>query len=133
MYKSNRGIVEIKLVMYINFSSKIEEFLASDKDELTIDKCNAFIRRLVYQEARIRWPNKLRIEGKVENTWQCLLVQKIGTEDEEEEKDNQKRDKEKLELTQAVGLSNLLRKIVESVSTISITEKSVCYALLLFQ
>lgn len=87
-----------------------------DKEELTIEKCNAFIRRLVYQEARMRWPNKLRIEGKIEKTWHCLSVQKVGTKEEEEEKDNQRRDKEKLEMIQAVGLSNLLRKIVESVS-----------------
>ncbi|XP_012535917.1 poly(A)-specific ribonuclease PARN isoform X2 [Monomorium pharaonis] len=94
--------------------SRIENFLASDAKELTIDRCNGFMRRLVYQEARIRWPNKVRIETKIENTWQCLLVQKTGTKEEEEEKDNEKRQKEKLEIQQAVGLSNLLKKIVES-------------------
>lgn len=75
------------------------------------------MRRLVYQEARVRWPNKVRIESKIENTWQCLLVQKAGTKEEEEERDNEKREKEKLEIKQAVGLSNLLKKIAESVST----------------
>lgn len=79
------------------------------------------MRRLVYQEAKIRWPNKVRVESKVENTWQCLSIQKIGTKEEEEEKENQKREKEKLEIKQAVGLSNLLKKIVESVSTYTYT------------
>lgn len=74
------------------------------------------MRRLVYQEARARWPNKVRIETKIENTWQCLLVQRAGTKEEEEGKDNEKREKEKLEVKQAVGLSSLLKKIVESVS-----------------
>ncbi|XP_029169507.1 poly(A)-specific ribonuclease PARN-like [Nylanderia fulva] len=98
--------------------SRIEDFLASDAEEITIDKCNAFMRRLVYQEARVRWPNKVRVEGKVENTWHCLSIQKTGTKEEEEEKDNQKREKEKLEVKQAVGLSYLLKKIVESEKTI---------------
>ncbi|XP_070530991.1 poly(A)-specific ribonuclease PARN isoform X2 [Cardiocondyla obscurior] len=94
--------------------SRIENFLTSDAKELIIDRCNSFMRRLVYQEARIRWFNKLRIESKIENTWNCLSVQKIGTKEEEEEKEKEKREKEKLELKQAVGLSNLLKKIVES-------------------
>lgn len=94
--------------------SRIEDFLASDAEEITIDKCNAFMRRLVYQEAKIRWPNKVRVESKVENTWHCLSIQKAGTKEEEEEKENQKREKEKLEMKQAVGLSSLLKKIVES-------------------
>ncbi|XP_070166394.1 poly(A)-specific ribonuclease PARN [Polyergus mexicanus] len=94
--------------------SRIEDFLASDAKEITIDKCNAFIRRLVYQETKIRWPNKVRVEGKVENTWHCLSIQKVGTKEEEERKENQKRENEKLEMKQAVGFSNLLKKIVES-------------------
>ncbi|XP_012226535.1 poly(A)-specific ribonuclease PARN [Linepithema humile] len=94
--------------------SKIEAFLASNEKELTIDKCNAFMRRLIYQEARSRWPNKVRVESKVENTWHCLLVQKAGSKEEEEEKENQRREKEKLEIRRAVGLSTLLKKIVES-------------------
>lgn len=74
------------------------------------------MRRLVYQEAKIRWPNKVRVESKVENTWHCLSIQKAGTKEEEEEKEKQKREKEKLEMKQAVGFSSLLKKIVESVS-----------------
>ncbi|KAL6446904.1 hypothetical protein ACFW04_001363 [Cataglyphis niger] len=94
--------------------SRIEDFLASDAEEIIIDKCNAFMRRLVHQETRIRWPNKVRVEGKVENTWHCLSIQKVGTKEEEEKKENQKRENEKLEMKQAVGFSNLLKKIVES-------------------
>lgn len=110
-----------------NFSSKIEVFLASNDKELTIDKCNAFMRRLIYQEARSRWPNKVRIESKVENNWHCLLVQKAGSKEEEEEKENQRREKEKLEIRQAVGLSTLLKKIVESVSIYISTRKEIIF------
>lgn len=58
----------------------------------------------------------MRIESKIENTWQCLLVQRAGTKEEEEERENERREKEKLEIKQAIGLSSLLKKIVESVS-----------------
>lgn len=58
----------------------------------------------------------MRIENKVENTWHCLLVQKAGSKEEEEKKESQMREREKLEIKQAVGLSSLLKKIVESVS-----------------
>ncbi|KAG5319117.1 PARN ribonuclease, partial [Acromyrmex heyeri] len=98
--------------------SRIENFLASDAKELTIDHCNGFMRRLVYQEARIRWPNKIIVENKMENGWQCLLVRRAGTKEEEEERENQKQEKEKLEVKEAVGLSNLLKKIVESVKLV---------------
>lgn len=58
----------------------------------------------------------MRVESKVENTWHCLSIQKAGTKEEEKKKENQKRENEKLEMKQAVGFSNLLKKIVESVS-----------------
>ncbi|XP_014477829.1 PREDICTED: poly(A)-specific ribonuclease PARN-like [Dinoponera quadriceps] len=96
--------------------SKIKDFLASDKEELTIERCNSFIRRLVHQEAKTRWPDKVRVESKIEDTFyrNCLLVQKVGTKEQEEEKENQRREKEKLEFEQAVGISNLLKKIISS-------------------
>ncbi|XP_011867552.1 PREDICTED: poly(A)-specific ribonuclease PARN-like isoform X3 [Vollenhovia emeryi] len=94
--------------------SRIENFLASDAKELTIDRCNGFMRRLVYQEARLRWPKKVRVESKIENTWHCLVVQRVGTKEQEEERENERREQEKMEIKEAVGLSNLMKKIVES-------------------
>lgn len=102
--------------MYFYFSSKIENFLASDKEELMIERCNSFMRRLVYQEVKKRWPDKVRVESKVKNTWNYLLIQKVGTKEQEKEKEDQRREKEKLEFDQAVGISNLLKKIMNSVS-----------------
>jgi poly(A)-specific ribonuclease len=100
---------------------------------LTIDDCNAFIRRLIYQEARIRWPNKVRIESKIEETYYCLSVQKVGTNEEEEKKDNQRYTKEELEIKQAVGFSIVLKKIVESVSiNISYKESTILYLINFF-
>ena len=94
--------------------TRIDEFIASDAEELTIDKCNAFIRRLVHQEVRVRWPNKLRVEGKSDCSGPSLVVQRSGTKEEEEQKEIERREREKLEIKQAVGLSLLLRKIADS-------------------
>lgn len=95
-------------------SSNIEAFLDSEESELKLDRCNAFVRRLVYQETKVRWPSKVRVETKNENGNQSLFVCKMGTQEEEEKLEAEKREKEKLELKEAVGLSALLQKIANS-------------------
>ncbi|XP_034937449.1 poly(A)-specific ribonuclease PARN-like isoform X3 [Chelonus insularis] len=94
--------------------SRIEEFLDSSDDEIMIDRCNAYIRRLMCQEARLRWPGKIRLEGKVDGTTQALMVYKMGSREEELKKEAERREKEQEELKEAVGLSALLRKIADS-------------------
>nr|XP_012151358.1 PREDICTED: poly(A)-specific ribonuclease PARN-like isoform X2 [Megachile rotundata] len=94
--------------------SRIQEFTESETEELTIEKCNAYMRRLVHQEVRIRWPNKLKVENRLENFGCTLVVQRLGTKEEEEEKEIKRKEKEKLEIQQAVGLSMLMRKIADS-------------------
>ncbi|XP_053972981.1 poly(A)-specific ribonuclease PARN-like [Hylaeus volcanicus] len=94
--------------------SRVDEFITSDAEKLTIEKCNAFIRRLVHQEVRVRWPNKLRVENKSDCSGHSLIVQRSGTKEEEEQKETERRDRELMEIKQAVGLSALLKKISES-------------------
>ena len=96
-------------------SSKIEEFINSEAEELSIDRCNAFIRRLVHQESRRRWPKKVNLDFKSDGLGQTILVTKTGTKEEEEKKEVERREKENQELEEAVGLSVLLRKIANSV------------------
>lgn len=97
------------------FSTRIDEFINSEAEELTIDKCNAFIRRLVHQEVRVRWPNKLKVESKMDNFGCILVIQRLGTKEDEERKEVEKKEREKTEVQQAVGLSLLMRKIADSV------------------
>lgn len=98
-------------------SSRIEDFINSDdEDKLTLDRCNAFMRRLIHQEVRIRWPNEVRLESRNDNGNQYIIAHKMGTKEEEELIEAEKREKERLEVQQAVGLSALLRKIADSVS-----------------
>ncbi|CAK9833269.1 Poly(A)-specific ribonuclease PARN [Anthophora retusa] len=94
--------------------TRIDEFINSDAEELTIDKCNAFIRRLVHQEVKARWPNKLKVESKLDNFVCNLVVQRLGSKEEEEQKESEKKERERMEVQQAVGLSILMRKIAES-------------------
>ncbi|XP_006617598.1 poly(A)-specific ribonuclease PARN-like isoform X1 [Apis dorsata] len=94
--------------------SRIDEFVTSETEELLIEKCNAFIRRLVYQEVKLRWPNKLKVESKMNNFGCSLVVQRLGTKEEEEQREIEKREREKTEIQQAVGLSILMRKIADS-------------------
>ncbi|XP_017879496.1 poly(A)-specific ribonuclease PARN-like isoform X2 [Ceratina calcarata] len=95
---------------------RIDEFVQSgfEGEELTIDKCNSYIRRLVHQEARIRWPNRLRIESRLEKFDYTLVVKKLGTKEEEERKELERRVREVAEVKRAVGLGLLMRKIVDS-------------------
>ncbi|XP_076623597.1 poly(A)-specific ribonuclease PARN isoform X2 [Colletes latitarsis] len=94
--------------------SRIDEFIASEAEELTIDKCNAFIRRLVYQEVKVRWPNKLRVESKSDCSGYRLVVQRSGSKEEEEQKETLRREKEITEIKEAIGLSALMKKISDS-------------------
>ena len=57
----------------------------------------------------------MRIESKLENFACSLVIQRSGTKEEEEQRDVEKREKERTEIQQAVGLSMLMRKIADSV------------------
>ncbi|XP_043472399.1 poly(A)-specific ribonuclease PARN-like isoform X1 [Leptopilina heterotoma] len=94
--------------------SKISEFIKSDAEKLSIDRCNAFIRRLVYQEVKRKWPKKLHLDFKAEGLNQILEVTKVGTKEEEEKKVLEQKEKERLEMKEAIGLSALLKKISSS-------------------
>lgn len=95
---------------------KIDEFLESEAEELLIERCNAYIRRLAFQEVRQRWPGKIKMESKIDGAQQALVVYKVGSKEEEEKKEAERREKENMEIKEAVGLTALLRKIADSVN-----------------
>lgn len=74
------------------------------------------MRRIIYQEARKRWYDKVRIESKHDNNNHVLVVTRLGSKEEEQQLENEKLEKEKQEVQRAVGLTALLNKIVDSVS-----------------
>jgi poly(A)-specific ribonuclease len=75
------------------------------------------VRRIIYQEIRLRWPNKIGLKTKSEYTKQFIIIYKLGTKEEEEQREAERREKEKSDIKEAVGLSVLLRKIANSVSS----------------
>ncbi|XP_076764072.1 poly(A)-specific ribonuclease PARN [Xylocopa sonorina] len=93
---------------------RINEFVDSEAEEVLIDKCNAFIRRLVYQEVKRRWPNKLKVENRIGNFGCVLAVQRLGTKEEEKQKEAEKVERDLMEVEQANGLSTLMQKIVKA-------------------
>lgn len=93
-----------------------------------MDRLNGFIRRLVYQESKKRWPHKLRIETMGDGVLRNMSVHKLKTLDEEERKIAEQNEKEREELRQAVGLGALLKKISESVrESLSLQLKMIIY------
>ncbi|PSN44566.1 Poly(A)-specific ribonuclease PARN [Blattella germanica] len=98
-------------------SSRIEKFLeSSEPEELELDRCNAFIRKLIFQEVQQRFDsNKVFIESRVvENRNRVLVVSRNGTQELREQKEKEKRDKELQELEDAVGFTTVVKKISES-------------------
>ncbi|XP_058798112.1 poly(A)-specific ribonuclease PARN-like isoform X2 [Phymastichus coffea] len=95
--------------------ARIDNFIESVEEELVLDRCNAFIRRLIYQEVRQRWPDKIRLETKTDTgSMPHIIAYKLGNKEDEEQKEADRREKEKLDVQEAVGLSALLRKIADS-------------------
>lgn len=48
------------------FSKKVRTFLDENKsEEMEIDRCNAFIRRLLFQELGLRFKDEAFVETKV--------------------------------------------------------------------
>ncbi|CAG5051829.1 unnamed protein product [Parnassius apollo] len=95
---------------------KVRDFLDENKsDEMEIDRCNAFIRRLLFQELGTRFKNELFIETKIlENKNRILKVTRLKSENEGKNKDNQKKEKEWEEFEDAVGFSKVARMISQS-------------------
>lgn len=82
-----------------------------------MDRCNAFVRKLVFQTVGQRFDsNALQLESRVlENRNRVLVVTRGGSIEDRKKKEQEKRDKELQDLEDAVGFSLLLRKISESV------------------
>lgn len=97
----------------------MDKFLDSDDTELVLDRCNSFLRRLLYQELETRFKNKLFIESKtLENKNIVLVIQKALNNEELLTKEQQRKEREQQEFNESIGLSRLLQYISTSVSHI---------------
>ncbi|CAH0398043.1 unnamed protein product [Chilo suppressalis] len=94
---------------------KVRKFLDDkDSDCIEIDRCNNFVRRLLFQELA-QFKNEAFVETKVlENQNRILKVTRLKEGDDVTSKDNQKKEKEWEELDDAVGFSKVARMISQS-------------------
>nr|XP_034830516.1 poly(A)-specific ribonuclease PARN-like isoform X1 [Maniola hyperantus] len=95
---------------------KVRKFLDdNESEEMEIDRCNAFIRRLLFQELGTRFKNEAFVESKVlENKNRVLKVTRLKSATEIQDLDSLKREKEWEEFEEAVGFSKVARMISQS-------------------
>ncbi|XP_045497210.1 poly(A)-specific ribonuclease PARN-like isoform X1 [Colias croceus] len=95
---------------------KVQDFLNSDKtEEMEIDRCNAFMRRLLFQELGARFKEEVFVETKVlENKDRVLKVTRLSSADDRRSRDVEKKEKEWEEFEDAVGFSKVARMISQS-------------------
>ena len=57
----------VKVISLFHFhSKKVKTFIERTKDdEIEIDKCNAFIRMLLFQELKVRFKDKVIVDTKI--------------------------------------------------------------------
>jgi poly(A)-specific ribonuclease len=97
--------------------SRIETFLASSEpEELVLDHCNSFVRKLIFQTVDQRFDNNVvQLETRLtDNRNRVLVVTRAGSVEERKMKEQKKKDKELQDLEDAVGFTLVLRKISES-------------------
>lgn len=106
----------ILLYWFVYFRDSIVEFVSS-KDglsELSLPPANGFIRKLIYQEVWKKYtPDDLRIESRNG----VMVVKRSATEKELADDEKKKQDQEEAEINEAVGFSNVIRLISQSVSS----------------
>lgn len=94
--------------------SRIEGFLCPEnkEKEITFEKCNGFVRKLIFQTAYERFSTKnFNLSTKwVDNN--AILVARKGKSKAEQNKENYEKDK--TEITEAIGFSKIIKHISNS-------------------
>lgn len=94
----------------------LDNFLKSEDTELQLPKCNAFLRKLIYQMVSNKYSDEIRLETRVlENKDRILYALKSSVE-EREEVERKKCEQELSDLKDAVGFSTVIQYIADSVS-----------------
>ncbi|KAF5296497.1 hypothetical protein FQR65_LT01486 [Abscondita terminalis] len=98
-----------------NVFKEIEEFIVGDEDERVLPKCNAYVRRLIYQEAQKTLVNKATLETRVlENKDRILVVTRLKSKSTQEEEHRMTVEKEEEEFRKNIGFSLIVKMIIES-------------------
>ncbi|XP_050670882.1 poly(A)-specific ribonuclease PARN-like isoform X2 [Leptidea sinapis] len=119
LYSNDKGTVLIpdeNKQQIEDICEKVRMFLKESQDtEMEIDRCNAFIRRLLFQELGIRFKDEVILETKVlENKNRVLKVTRLVAGDDKKCHDTKRKEKEWEEFDQAIGFSKIARMISQS-------------------
>ncbi|RZB38999.1 poly(A)-specific ribonuclease PARN [Asbolus verrucosus] len=94
---------------------QLGEFLDTDGVELELPKCNAFMRRLIYQTTAQKYKNKILLQTKqLKNKDRILVATKFKTKEEQQEIEKKLFEEELTVLDDFIGFTKVLRLIVDS-------------------
>ncbi|GFO44635.1 poly(a)-specific ribonuclease parn, partial [Plakobranchus ocellatus] len=93
---------------------RISVFLEGDDEELKLQSCNAFQRKLVYQTVEEKYP-LVHLQTKTgEKKERFLVVQRAKDAEDLEKKEQEKQALEKMELDLQVGFTKVIKAITKS-------------------
>lgn len=106
----------------MNFRKKIEEFIDNEElEDFPLPKCNAFLRRLIYQTANEKFSNKISLKTKgLENKDRVIYVARFRDPKEAEAEALKEIEAAKLEFEDVKGLSKVIKAIANSVRKLSL-------------
>lgn len=98
-----------------------------------LPKCNAFLRRLIYQTAQTKFADKVILKTKqLENKDRILFVTKFKGKEELKKEENKRIEEERELLEEVIGFSKVVKYIVNSVSVFHIHYITVVYLYIFF-
>ncbi|XP_022120788.2 poly(A)-specific ribonuclease PARN [Pieris rapae] len=118
-YSNDKGTITIP----DEYKAQIEDicknvgaFVEENKaNEMEIDRCNAFVRRLLFQELGSRFKNDVFLETKVlENKDRTLKITRMSSSDDRKNKDQERKEKEWEDLEDIISFSKVARLISQS-------------------
>ncbi|XP_063915783.1 poly(A)-specific ribonuclease PARN-like isoform X2 [Zophobas morio] len=93
---------------------QLSDFLDTDNVELELPKCNAFVRRLIYQTTAQKFKNKITLQTKNRNKDRILVASKFKSKKEQQEIDQRLFEEEMSVLDDFIGFTKVLRIVVDS-------------------
>ncbi|KAF2898114.1 hypothetical protein ILUMI_08056 [Ignelater luminosus] len=113
--KSNNISMTHEEKVYVdNIRKQIEVFIDGDEEEMVLPRCNAYMRRLVYQETQKTIENRVSLETRQFEKERLLVVTKMKSKRDREKEELKKIENEEKEFNDCVGFSEIIKCIVDS-------------------
>lgn len=109
-------VIQLNCVTLHTSREKIDNFLQSDDVELQFPKCNAFLRRLIYQTRSESYFDKISLETRQVDNDRILFARRLQNRAELEKIERERYQRELEEFNNFEGFSKVLKMIVKSVS-----------------